>query len=81
MIARIVFARGYVEDRERHTDPLIPPPPLPSPGFKMAMGRKNLQIRGHRTRRARIRVWVCTRGRGRWYEFKPDGYLLTDFKI
>ena len=31
MIARIVFARGYVEDRERHTDPLVPPP-LPSPG-------------------------------------------------
>ena len=49
--------------------------------LKMATGRKNPQIRGHRTRWTRIRVWVHTRGRGRGYEFKPNGYLLTGFKI
>ena len=48
---------------------------------KMATGRKNPQIRGYRTRWARIRVWVCTCGHGRGYNFKSNGYLLTDFKI
>ena len=49
--------------------------------LKMATGRKNPQIRGYRTRWAWIRVWVYARGHGRGYNFKPNGYLLTGFKI
>ena len=44
-------------------------------------GTKYPQIRGYRTRWTRIRVWFCTRGHGHGYNFKPNGYLLTDFKI
>ena len=46
-----------------------------------AMGTKYLCTRGYPTRWARIRVWVCARGRGHGYDSKPNGYFITGLKI
>jgi hypothetical protein len=46
----------------------------------MATGTKYPRTRGYQTRWARMRIWVCARKRGRGYNPKPNGYLLTDLK-
>ena len=50
-------------------------------GLKMATGIKYPRTRGYPTRWARIRVWVCARGRGGGYDSKPNGYFITGLKI
>ena len=49
--------------------------------LKMATDIKYPRTHGYPTRWARIRFWVCARGRGRGYDSKPNGYFITGLKI